>query len=81
MIDQRALFDYFVFRVDLIDQKKKLDLILYILDPVEKKTYFQSSGEMTSYSGRINSQSGRNDFGRTGYRAKRPANIQVKNLI
>ena len=36
----------------------------------EKKIYFQSSGETTSYFWRINSQPWRNDSGRTGQRAK-----------
>ena len=77
MIDQRALWDDFdsSFRGRYDRSEKILNLTSFslFLDPVEKKTYFQSSGETTSYSGRIDSQSGRNDFGRTGHRAKRPA--------
>ena len=53
------------FGVDMINQKKILNLTWFFL--------IQSSGETTSYSGRIDSQSGRNDSGRTGHRAKRPA--------
>ena len=43
------------------------------LDPVEK-----DSGETTSYSGRIDSQFGRNNSGRTGHRGKRPASSETE---
>ena len=38
-------------------------MILFILRSSGKKTYFQSSRKTTSYSGRIDTQSRRNDSG------------------
>ena len=62
-----------------LDQSEKnleFDLILFILRSSRKRLIFDPRAKRsTSYSGRIDSHSGRKDSGRSGHRVKRPASV------
>ena len=74
-----ALFDEY----EVVSPGPTVHTYTYVCGPLFKNEeyshtfffFFQSSGEMTSFSGQIDSQSGRNDSGRTGHQAKWPASF------
>ena len=74
-----ALFN----KYEVVSPGLRVHTYTYVCGPLFKNEEYshtflacsQSSGEMTSFSRRINSQSGWNDSGRTGHRAKRPASF------